>query len=137
MDAKCLYCLISTLLQALVAINTCAILCGCMIHAQRRLRREMSLQQCAWGSSDDALEVSRRCLTFGRLGGMPIPAPSAGKGPGPSQHSLSPDCSPVPSTHLHEKGYFSPSVGAPRPGVGSFLFHVVASGRSPSVSTLG
>lgn len=137
MDAKGMYCLLSTLLQALAAINTCAILCGCIIHAQRRLRHEMSLQQCAWGSSDAALEVSRRCLTFGRLGGMPIPAPSAGKGPGPSQHSLSPDCSLVPSTHLHEKGYFSPSVKAPQSGVGSFVFHVVAGRRSPSVSTLG
>lgn len=90
MDAKCMYCLLSTLLQALAVINTCAILGGCIIHAQRRLRHEMSLQQCAWGSSDAALEVSRGCLTFGRLGGMPIPAPGAGQGPGPSQHSPEP-----------------------------------------------
>lgn len=31
----------------------------------------MSLQQCAWGGSDAVLEVGRRSLTFGRLGGMP------------------------------------------------------------------
>lgn len=93
----------------------------------------MSLQQCAWGSSDAALEVSpHHCLTFGPLGGMPIPVPSAGKGPGPSQHSLSPDCSPVPSIHPHQKGHFFPSVKAPQSGLGSFLFHVVASRRSPS-----
>ena len=31
----------------------------------------MSLQQCAWGGSDAVLEVGRRSLTFGHLGGMP------------------------------------------------------------------
>lgn len=104
---------------------------------RRRLRHEMSLQQCAWGSSDAAFEVSRRCLTFGRLEGMPIPAPSAGRGPGPSQHSLSPDCSLVPSVHLYGKEYFLPSPDwreLPRLDWVGFYFTLLQVGEVPSVS---
>ena len=69
----------------------------------------MSLQQCAWGGSDAVLEVGRRSLTFGRLGGMPTCAQRwAGAQALPSTQPIPTRLTPRASHTSSPKGVFPP-----------------------------
>ena len=97
----------------------------------------MSLQQCAWGSSDAAFEVGRRSPTFGRLGGTPIPASSAGRGPGPLSTAYPQTAYSCLAYIFTEKGISSLQRKLPSPTWGGFYFTLLQVGEVPSLSSLG
>lgn len=96
----------------------------------------MSLQQCAWGSSDAALEVGRRRPTFGRLGGMPIPTSSAGRGPGPSSTTYPQTAYSCLAYIFTEKGISFLQRKLPSPTWGGFYFTWLQVGEVPPLSSL-